>query len=147
MTLHKEINFETEICEYLGSHGWLYSEGDTAAYDRAKALFPADLIAWVQATQPKVWETLTRSRRRSLTLSGKAVSSPPSRGMMGARVLNSPKLSPILLVRGDSGRDRPLIIADGYHRVCASYYLDENAEVICHVVDLKLCSTRVADES
>ena len=54
------------------------------------------------------------------------------------KVKKGERLSPILLVRGDLERDRPLIIADGYHRVCASYYLDENAEVICHVVDLKL---------
>lgn len=61
MSLHKEINFETEICEYLGSHGWLYSEGDATAYDRAKSLFPADVVAWVQATQPTVWDTLVKN--------------------------------------------------------------------------------------
>ncbi len=61
MTLHKEISFETEICQYLADHGWLYAEGDTAAYDRARALFPADVLAWVQATQPKAWETLTKN--------------------------------------------------------------------------------------
>ena len=27
-------------------------------------------------------------------------------------------------------------IADGYHRVCASYWVDENAEIPCRVVDL-----------
>jgi len=51
-------------------------------------------------------------------------------------------LSPILLLRGDFENDRPLVIADGYHRVCASYYLDENAEVLCHLVDLKPGTTR-----
>lgn len=45
-------------------------------------------------------------------------------------------LSPILLVRGDVGTDRALQIADGYHRVCASYHLDENTEVPCRLVDL-----------
>jgi type I restriction enzyme R subunit len=60
MSLHKEIKFETEICEYLADHGWLYSPDDTG-YDRAKALFPPDLIAWVQETQPQVWETLTKN--------------------------------------------------------------------------------------
>ncbi len=30
MSLHKEINFETEICEHLAAHGWLYAEGDAA---------------------------------------------------------------------------------------------------------------------
>ncbi len=39
------------------------------------------------------------------------------------------RLSPVLLVRGN-----PLWIADGYHRVCASYHLDESTEVPCHIV-------------
>ena len=30
-------------------------------YDRALTLFPADVLAWVQATQPKAWETLTKN--------------------------------------------------------------------------------------
>jgi hypothetical protein len=42
------------------------------------------------------------------------------------------KLSPILLVRGDA--TRPLEIADGYHRVCASYLTDENTPIPCHLV-------------
>jgi len=61
MSLHKEISFETEICDYLGANGWLYSEGDAAHYDRARALFPADVLAWVQAAQPKAWETLSKN--------------------------------------------------------------------------------------
>ena len=40
MSLHKEISFETEICEHLSAHGWLYAEGDAAGYVRARALFP-----------------------------------------------------------------------------------------------------------
>lgn len=39
MSKHKEIAFEEEICEYLGSHGWVYVEGDSSNYDRARALF------------------------------------------------------------------------------------------------------------
>ena len=39
------------------------------------------------------------------------------------------KLSPVLLVQGD-----PLWIADGYHRVCASYHLNEKALVPCCIV-------------
>jgi type I restriction enzyme, R subunit len=61
MNLHKEINFETEMCEHLGANGWLYAEADAAKYERARALFPADLMEWVQATQPKAWETLTKN--------------------------------------------------------------------------------------
>ena len=38
-------------------------------------------------------------------------------------------LSPILLVRGDIVTGVPLQIADGYHRVCASYHTDENTDI------------------
>jgi len=39
-------------------------------------------------------------------------------------------LSPVLLVRDI----QKLIIADGYHRVCAIYYLSEDLEVPCKLV-------------
>jgi hypothetical protein len=39
------------------------------------------------------------------------------------------KLSPVLLVQGT-----PLWIADGYHRVCVSYHLDEKVEVPARIV-------------
>ncbi|WP_434301202.1 type I restriction endonuclease subunit R [Corallococcus exiguus] len=61
MSLHKEIRFESEICAHLASHGWLHTDRDAADYDRPRALFPADVLAWVQATQPKAWETLTKN--------------------------------------------------------------------------------------
>lgn len=61
MSLHKEISFESEICDYLGAHGWLYAEGDAARYDRALALFPDDVLAWVQATQPDEWAVLVKN--------------------------------------------------------------------------------------
>ena len=41
-------------------------------------------------------------------------------------------LSPILLLRGDDAH--PLIVADGYHRVCASYWIDENTDIPCILV-------------
>ncbi|WP_035384430.1 type I restriction endonuclease [Ferriphaselus sp. R-1] len=61
MSLHKEIEFENDICAHLAAHDWLYADGDFSAYDRTRALFPADVIAWVQATQPKAWETLSKN--------------------------------------------------------------------------------------
>jgi type I restriction enzyme R subunit len=61
MSLHKEINFETEICQHIAANGWLYAEGDAANYDRALALYPADVLAWVQATQPQAWEILVKN--------------------------------------------------------------------------------------
>jgi hypothetical protein len=51
------------------------------------------------------------------------------------KVKHGDLLSPVLLVRGDIRSDRPLTIADGYHRVCASYLLDEDADIPCRIVD------------
>ncbi|MFF5781113.1 type I restriction endonuclease subunit R [Streptomyces virginiae] len=51
MGQHNEIEFEKELCEYLASHGWLYSQDDTG-YDRERALFPEDFFGWLQETQP-----------------------------------------------------------------------------------------------
>jgi type I restriction enzyme R subunit len=65
MSLHKEISFEDEICKHLASHGWLYAEGDAALHDRARALFPGDLVAWVQATRPAAWQTLVKNHGAS----------------------------------------------------------------------------------
>ena len=41
-------------------------------------------------------------------------------------------ISPILLVRGSEGH--PLIVADGYHRVCASYWIDEDTDIPCVLI-------------
>lgn len=60
MSLHNEIEFEKDICRHLGASGWLYAEGDAAAYDTPRALFPADVLAWVQGTQPQAWESLAK---------------------------------------------------------------------------------------
>ena len=65
MSLHTENNFEDDICDHLGANGWLYSPhealGDAANYDSARALYPADVVAWVQASQPKSWESLVKT--------------------------------------------------------------------------------------
>lgn len=46
------------------------------------------------------------------------------------RIRRGERLSPILLVRWQ-GR---LVIADGYHRMCAVYSYDEDAEIRCKIV-------------
>ncbi|MBV9247333.1 MAG: hypothetical protein JO366_21265 [Methylobacteriaceae bacterium] len=43
-------------------------------------------------------------------------------------------LAPVLLVRGDMTRRVPLIVADGYHRICAICYYDESAPIPCRMV-------------
>jgi hypothetical protein len=53
-----------------------------------------------------------------------------------ATVRRGQRLSPVLLIRGALSRDISLTVADGYHRICASYHLDENAEIPCRMADL-----------
>lgn len=47
------------------------------------------------------------------------------------KVKKGGKLSPVLLVK----KDDKLIIADGYHRVCATYYLSEDLGIPCRLVE------------
>jgi len=54
-----------------------------------------------------------------------------------AKVAAGKSLSPILLVRGDLDGGLPVQIADGYHRVCASYYTDENTDIPCRLAGLE----------
>jgi hypothetical protein len=45
------------------------------------------------------------------------------------KIKHGEKLSPVLLVQGV-----PLWVADGYHRVCVSYHVNEKEPVPCRVV-------------
>jgi hypothetical protein len=51
------------------------------------------------------------------------------------KVKNGQLLSPVLLVRGDAMRAAPLVVADGYHRICASYVMNEDEDIPCRLVD------------
>ncbi|MGO4602967.1 hypothetical protein [Terrabacter sp. 2YAF2] len=53
-----------------------------------------------------------------------------------AKVRAGHPLSPVLLVRGDLRTGRPAQIADGYHRVCASYLTDENTDIPVRIIDV-----------
>ncbi|MFO1432113.1 MAG: DEAD/DEAH box helicase family protein [Candidatus Competibacteraceae bacterium] len=56
---HQEKHFETELVDCLTAGGWL--EGEPAKYDRALALYPEDLIGFLQDTQPREWEKLSHN--------------------------------------------------------------------------------------
>ncbi len=53
-----------------------------------------------------------------------------------AKVIMGTRLSPVLVVRGDIGNGVHATIADGYHRMCASYHLSENESIPCRIIDL-----------
>jgi hypothetical protein len=52
------------------------------------------------------------------------------------RIQKAKPLAPVLVVRGDMANGFPLIVADGYHRICAVVYFDESAPVRCRIADL-----------
>jgi hypothetical protein len=56
-------------------------------------------------------------------------------------------LSPVLCLRGDLNESAMLTIADGYHRICASYILDHEAEIPCRLADLPQQHELLADDA
>ena len=48
------------------------------------------------------------------------------------KIKNGTSLSPLLLVR--DSKNGKLIVADGYHRLCTVYAIDQNAEIPCKIV-------------
>jgi hypothetical protein len=85
--------------------------GAATSYRKAKDLMRASRLPLLPADNPHVAKDLKRVER-------------------------SERLSPVLLVRGSAADDLPLIVADGYHRICAGYHLDEDADIPCRLVDL-----------
>jgi len=57
-TAHQEKHFEAYIVQQLQKQGWLI--GDTAHYDTERALYPDDLVAWLEATQADKWAKLCK---------------------------------------------------------------------------------------
>ena len=55
--IHTERVFEDELCARMAGNGWTVRKhlGDATSYSRELALFPEDLLAFVQETQPAEW--------------------------------------------------------------------------------------------
>ena len=49
-----------------------------------------------------------------------------------SHIINEVEISPILLIK-DKGK---LIIADGYHRLCAIYHYNEDSFIQCQIVEV-----------
>ncbi|MGI9195888.1 MAG: hypothetical protein ACR2KE_00310 [Candidatus Nanopelagicales bacterium] len=63
-----------------------------------------------------------------------------------AKIVKGIKLSPVLLIRGGIELGLPLTIADGYHRVCASYHLADDTNIPARIIDLPKAGKAVAQE-
>lgn len=62
---HHERHFEAYIVEKLKAQGWLV--GTTAGYNIEHALYPEDLVAWLQDTQDDKWKKLVAANGTKAT--------------------------------------------------------------------------------
>ena len=104
--------------------------------------YPAALSYLSLLYKPKVAKTLVEGLKASKLVSFKAkdIFRASSLSLLGVSnshvekdrqaILSGKALSPILLVRDG----RKIVIADGYHRLCAVYSFDEDAVIPCKIV-------------
>ena len=80
--------------------------------------------------------TLTHRKAKDLLRASRLALLPPDNVHVKkdlAKVDGGHLLSPVLLLRGRLDADVPLTVADGYHRICASYHIDEDADIPCRI--------------
>ena len=108
-----------------------------AAADFLELLLPPSTVEAV-VTALRSATTVRKKAKDLLRASGLTILPPdnPHVARDLKKVSRGQMLSPVLLVRGALDRGLPLTVADGYHRVCASHHLDEDAEIPCRLVDL-----------
>ncbi len=59
----RELAFQNYIIDALATQGWLVGESassDGGKYDKERALYPEDLLAYVRESQPAAWEGFCR---------------------------------------------------------------------------------------
>jgi hypothetical protein len=116
-----------------------------AAVDYLSLLLPAETA--LQAVERMRHAPLTVRRANDL-LRASGLGALPADDPSVARNLKGLKkgrlLSPVLCLRGDLHAGARLTIADGYHRVCASYLLDVGAAIPCRLAELPERGTTLA---
>ena len=95
-------------------------------YDRKSA---ANLVRRLEKAKPAVFKAKDIFRASRLALLGVSNSHV---GNDRKEILANKKISPLLLVRDMANGG--VIIADGYHRLCAVYAICEDAEIPCRIV-------------
>jgi hypothetical protein len=99
----------------------------TLLFSETAAAVIVDRLRTASASSYKAKDLLRAARLELLPRSD------PEVGNDLKKVARGERLSPVLLVRAGGGA--PLIVADGFHRICASYHLDEDASIPCRLVD------------
>ena len=97
----------------------------TLIYDEQKATIFVDKLKQASITEFKAKDIFRASSLSALGISNEHVMKDQKKIQSGR------ELSPLLLVR-DSANGK-VIIADGYHRMCAVYTFDEDAMIPCKI--------------
>jgi len=79
-----------------------------------------------------------RSAKDLLRASGLPLLPPDEASVKGdlKKIAKGKPMSPVLLVCGDMSKGLPLIVADGYHRICAVCHHDEFSPVATQMVEI-----------
>ena len=122
----------------LGSELWMDTPEDhdyPAAFDYLSLLLPDKAAAAVVARLKKA-KLVRRKAKDILRASGLPILAKdnPHVARDLKKIRQEKPLSPVLLLRGDLKTATPLTVADGYHRICASWHTDENALIPCRLV-------------
>src|ERR1700679_1595892 len=102
------------------------TEDYTAALDYLCLIFPAPqakrLVSRMRSSRP-----IKRAAKDLLRASALPLLPPEDAAVARdmKKIQKGKALSPVLLVRGDAYKGAVLIVADGYHRICAAYHQDE----------------------
>lgn len=56
--IHHECELERHVVEQLAASGW--QVGDPKAYDKARALYPEDVVTWLKTSQKPAWDKLAK---------------------------------------------------------------------------------------
>jgi hypothetical protein len=88
------------------------------------------LVALLRAAEARHWKAKDILRASGLPLL--PVDNPHVAADL-RKIASGKSLSPILLIRGDLRTGVSLQVADGYHRVCASFHVDENTDIPCRL--------------
>ena len=125
MNMTKEVQItwlnKPESQDYASAKSYL-----SLLYDKKKTVRYVDKLRSAAMTEFKSKDIFRASGLPLLGITNSHVSKDKK------KILSKEKLSPILLVR-DSQLGK-VIIADGYHRMCAVYYYDEDAIIPCQIV-------------
>lgn len=120
---HKDIiwNNNVDIHDYSAAESYL-----SLVYQKEKVDDIISKLKTSNITQFKAKDIFRSSKLSLLGVSNSHVKKDK------INIKNGEKMSPILLVRDPD--DSKVIIADGYHRLCAIYSFNEDAWIQCKIV-------------